>query len=57
MLAAIAEAGLPENLLALVQRVREIQIGHEAVAGQTGGAYPGNIYTIYIYLGLGASCR
>jgi len=52
MLAAVAEAGLPENLLALVQRVREIQIGHEAMAGQTGGVYPWELY-----FRLGASCR
>lgn len=37
MFAAITETGLPEDLLTLVQRVREVQIGHEAVAGQAGG--------------------
>lgn len=40
MLATVAEAGLSENLLSLVQRVREVQVGHEAMAGQTGGVYP-----------------
>lgn len=37
MFAAITETGLPEDLLTLVQRVREVQIGHEAVAGKAGG--------------------
>lgn len=39
MFAAITETGLPEDLLTLVQRVREVQIGHEAVAGQAGGKF------------------